>query len=250
MLSRVAIALLLASCAGYQSIAFLGRPNAATSSACRVAPFSIACQETATSEKVITCSRCKATYTVDNLADFGTGKQVKCSNCEHEWFQTVARLNDVPRDMDMIEYPQAMKDRIARGLPAEPVGRYRCFVGNLPFVVTEEELRELFERYGTVASATVMVDENGRPKGFGFVNLESTVAGAKAVEELDGYELHGRSITVSEGKQSASRGRGDGRGRGRGRGDGRGRGRGDGRGRGRGDGRGRGGGRGRGRGDF
>ena len=56
MLSRVAIALLLASCAGYQSIAFLGRPNAATSSACRVAPFSIACQETATSEKVITCS--------------------------------------------------------------------------------------------------------------------------------------------------------------------------------------------------
>ena len=57
--------------------------------------------------------------------------------------------------------------------------RYRCFVGNLPFAVTEEELRELFERYGAIASATVMVDETGRPKGFGFVNMESTVAGAK-----------------------------------------------------------------------
>lgn len=91
------------------------------------------------------------------------------------------------------------------GKPAEPIGRYRCFVGNLPFSVQEEELRELFERYGSVATVVVMTDDTGRPKGFGFVNMESSVAGAKAVEELDGHELQGRSITVSEGKQQSTR---------------------------------------------
>lgn len=228
---------LLVPAAGYQAaVAGFARTGGAFSTAVgvsRVAPSGIRA-EVSEDQKLITCGRCKATYLIEDLAAFGDGKQVKCSNCDHEWFQTANRLNDMPKDMDLVEYPEEMKERIARGLPAEPVGRYRCFVGNLPFAVTEDELRALFEPFGTVASATVMVDENGRPKGFGFVNMESTVSGAKAVEELDGYDLHGRSITVSEGKQSNSRGRGDGRGRGRGDGRGRGRGRGDGRGRGRG----------------
>ena len=230
------LASLLASVVGYNAGITRTTPIAFSSAAARrTAPHAIRCEVSSTA-KVITCGRCKATYVVDDLEAFGDGKQVKCSNCEHEWFQSASRLNPVPPDMDLVDYPQDMKDRLARGLPAEPVARYRCFVGNLPFEVQEEELRELFAKFGTVASATVMVDENGRPKGFGFVNMESTVSGAKAVEELDGYELHGRTITVSEGKQSTGRGRGDGRGRGRGRGDGRGRGRGrgDGRGRGRG----------------
>lgn len=228
--------------AGYSALTTVRQLHAAA--ICKVAPRTEGCYAQATGIKVLTCSRCKATYTVDDIEAFGEGKQVKCSNCDHEWYQTASRLGDMPTDMELIEYPAEMKDRIARGLPAEPIARYRCFVGNLPFVATEDELRELFERYGAVASVSVMVDETGRPKGFGFVNMESMLAGAKAVEELDGYEMHGRSITVSEGKQSTSRD--GGRGRGRGRGDGRGRGRGDGRGRGRGDGRGRGRGRGRG----
>ena len=157
--------------------------------------------ETATADsKLLTCSKCKASYLIDEM-EFGTGQQVMCGVCGHEWFQTANRLQTQPPDMDLIEYPQAMKDRLAAGKPAEPVGRYRCFVGNLPYVATEEDLREIFERYGTVASVVIMVDETGRPKGFGFVNYESVVAGAKAVEELDGYELHGRTITVTEGKQ-------------------------------------------------
>ena len=174
----------------------------------------------ATGSHVITCGRCKAAYTV-NVEDFGNGKQVRCSNCGHEWYQAAGRISLIPPDMDIVDYPQEMKDRIAAGKPAEPVARYRCFVGNLAWSATEDELKALFEPFGSVASVSIMTDENGRPKGFGFVNMESIVAGAKAVEELDGYELHGRSINVSEGKQSASRG-----GRGRGRGDGRGRGRG------------------------
>lgn len=191
----------------------------------------------AADDLVVTCSRCKATYVIDKEA-FGEGKQVKCTTCKHEWYQATPRLQKVPPDMVIVEYPQEMKDRIAAGKPAEAVGRFRVFVGNLAFDATEDDLRELFGRYGTVVSVSVMADDTGRPKGFAFVNMESIVAGAKAVEELNGEEFCGRSITVSEGKQSA------GGGRGRGRGDGRGRGRGDGRGRGRGRGGGRGGGRG------
>ena len=220
---------------------------------------------------VITCGRCKAAYAVAPDAFGPVGKQVRCSNCGHEWFQSASRVSPVPPGMELVEYPAEMKARMAAGKPAEAVSRFRCFVGNLAFVATEDELRSLFEQFGTVVSVTVMTDETGRPKGFGFVNMESPVAGAKAIAELSGYELHGRNIEVSEGKQSESRGRGRGRGEGRGDGRGRGeprefrndgprsegrggrdfesRGRGDGRGRGRGDGRGRGGGRGGGR-DF
>jgi len=183
------------------------------------------CAAVSSGTSVITCGRCKAAYPVDADSFGMPGKQVRCSNCGHEWFQSTNRISPVPPDMEMVEYPQEMKDRLAAGKPAEPVSRYRCFVGNLAFAATEDELRELFSEYGSVASVTIMTDETGRPKGFGFVNMESAVAGAKAVEVLDGYELHGRNINVSEGKQSVSRGRGRGRGDGRG-GRGRGRGRG------------------------
>jgi len=164
--------------------------------------------DTGATVKLVTCSRCKASFEVDE-ADFSTGKQVRCggTGCDHQWFQTADRLQTVPRDMELVDYPQEMKDRIAAGKSAEPIGRYRCFVGNLPFSATEDDLRELFERYGAVASVIIMTDDDGRPRGFGFVNMESTVAGSTAVTELDGSELQGRTITVNEGKQN-ERGRG------------------------------------------
>ena len=161
-------------------------------------------QETAAPDKLLTCSRCKASYEI-NQAEFGAGKQVECSNCGHAWFQTGDRLQDQPDQMDLVEYPEEMKARIAAGKPAEAVGRFRCFVGNLPWGLTEDDLRELFESYGTIASVVIMADENGRPKGFGFVNFEDPVAGAAAVAALDGAEVEGRSLTVSEGKQRTSR---------------------------------------------
>ena len=131
---------------------------------------------------------------------------------------------------------------MAAGKSPEPQTGYRAFVGNLPFEATEADLEELFSEYGTVVSVNIMRDDDGRARGFGFVNMETKEEGEAAVAALNGQELHGRPLNVSEGKAPAGRGRGrgDGRGRGRGRGDGQGRGRFDGRGRGRGDGRGRG----------
>ena len=225
---------LLASIPGVYGLCGVGtacRPAVATVAHRRIlAPPRAEAAEAGT-QKVLTCSRCKATFQIDASA-FTFNQQVRCSNCQHEWFQTVSRLQDMPSDMQLVDYPQEMTDRLAAGKSAEPIGRYRCFVGNLPYQATEDELRALFGRYGTIASVVIMTDETGRPKGFGFVNFESAVAGATAVEELDGAEFLGRAISVSEGKQQRDGGRG--------------RGRGDGRGRGRGDGRGRGGGRGRG----
>lgn len=160
--------------------------------------------QTAIPGKFVTCGKCKATFEV-NEADFESGgRQVQCggTGCTYKWFQTADRLQTMPNDVELVEYPQEMKDRIAAGKPAEPVGRYRCFVGNLPFSASEEELREIFARFGSVVNVFIMKDDDGRPRGFGFVNMESTVAGAQAVAELNGYELQGRSITVSEAKQS------------------------------------------------
>uniref|UniRef100_A0A7S0J6G1 RRM domain-containing protein n=1 Tax=Calcidiscus leptoporus TaxID=127549 RepID=A0A7S0J6G1_9EUKA len=190
------------------------------------------------------CSQ--ASYEI-RKSDVGEGRRVKCSNCGHTWYQTAARLSSLPRAMELIDYPAAMKARLEAGLPAEMVAGFRAYVGNLPFGTSEEELEQLFEPFGNIVGVDILVDEDGRPRGFGFVNLEKEEDGKAAVEALNGHKLNGRPLTVSEGKTPAGRGgRGGGGGRGRGgRGEGRGQ-RGEGRGgwRGRGDGRGRGRGRG------
>jgi len=210
--------------------------------ACR-APERAAIFAQATDEQqcVITCSNCKASYAVDETAmGEGAGKRVRCSNCEHEWFQSVARLSMLPDNMDLVEYPQEMKDRLAAGKPAEIRAAFRAYVGNCPFGITEEELTDLFAPFGTVVRVNVMTDDDGRSRGFAFVNMEKVAEGLAAVAALDGTDINGRTLAISEGKQQTPGGRGGGDGRGRGRGEYRGRGGGDSRGRGRGgDGRGR-----------
>jgi RNA recognition motif-containing protein len=74
------------------------------------------------------------------------------------------------------------------------------YVGNLPFSATEEEVRELFGQYGNVESVKLISDrETGRPRGFGFVEMDSDGADS-AIEALNGFELGGRSLRVNEAK--------------------------------------------------
>lgn len=74
----------------------------------------------------------------------------------------------------------------------------RIYVGNLPFSATEDEVRQLFEQHGTVLSVDLITDrETGRPRGFGFVEMEDDGAGA-AIETLNGFMLGGRSLRVDE----------------------------------------------------
>ena len=74
----------------------------------------------------------------------------------------------------------------------------KLYVGNLPFSATEAELREAFEKHGTVESINVITDrETGRPRGFAFIEMED--AGADAAKQaLDGQDLGGRNIRVDE----------------------------------------------------
>ena len=75
----------------------------------------------------------------------------------------------------------------------------KLYVGNLPFSSTEEDLRDVFGRHGTIASVNVITDrETGRPRGFAFVEMEDASAADDAIRALDGSDLGGRSIRVNE----------------------------------------------------
>ena len=75
------------------------------------------------------------------------------------------------------------------------------YVGNVPYAATEEDLEELFSEYGPVATATIIRDRyDGRSKGFGFVEMENQEDGERAIEELDGYRLMGRSLKINSAR--------------------------------------------------
>ncbi len=79
------------------------------------------------------------------------------------------------------------------------------YVGNLPWSATEEEVRAAFEAYGEVVSVKLIEDrETGRPRGFGFVEMED--AGAdEAIKNLDGSDFGGRNIKVNEARPRRER---------------------------------------------
>lgn len=80
------------------------------------------------------------------------------------------------------------------------------YVGNLPFNASDADLRSLFAEFGSVDSASVITDrDTGRPRGFGFVEIADSAAGAKAIEQLDGHDWDGRRITVNEARQRQPR---------------------------------------------
>ncbi len=75
----------------------------------------------------------------------------------------------------------------------------KLYVGNLPFTVTEDELREVFARHGEVQSVAVIMDrDTGRARGFGFVEMGDSNAAQEAMRALDGSDMGGRSLKVNE----------------------------------------------------
>ncbi len=93
----------------------------------------------------------------------------------------------------------------------------RLYVGNLSRDVTEDDLRAAFAAFGQVDEVTVIKDKfNNTPKGFAFVEMPSKEEAQKAIDELGGKELKGRSIDVNEARPRTERpGGGGGGGRGR-----------------------------------
>jgi RNA recognition motif-containing protein len=78
------------------------------------------------------------------------------------------------------------------------------FVGNVPWSITEDELHQLFERYGSVASVRLAIDrETGRSRGFGFVEMPDADEAQAAIMGLHGTALEGRLLTVNEARPRA-----------------------------------------------
>jgi len=79
------------------------------------------------------------------------------------------------------------------------------YVSNLGFHTTDDDLRKLFESYGQVSSAKVIMDrDTGRSRGFGFVEMTSEAEAGQAMEKLNGKEMEGRRISISAAKENRS----------------------------------------------
>lgn len=80
------------------------------------------------------------------------------------------------------------------------------YVGNLPYSVDRDELREIFAAYGDVSAARIVNDrETGRSKGFGFVEMADSAQARQAIEALNGSEIGGRKAVVNEARPREER---------------------------------------------
>ena len=82
----------------------------------------------------------------------------------------------------------------------------KLFVGNLSFNATQDQIRDLFAAHGTVLEVDIIKDKfSGRPRGFGFVSMESKEGADAAVKALNGKDIDGRALTVNEARPREER---------------------------------------------
>lgn len=77
----------------------------------------------------------------------------------------------------------------------------KLFVGNLPWSISDDRLKELFSKYSSVVSTAVILDkETGRSRGFGFVEFSDDAEATTAISEMNQAEADGRQIIVNEAR--------------------------------------------------
>jgi RNA recognition motif-containing protein len=75
------------------------------------------------------------------------------------------------------------------------------YIGNLPYTISEDELRDLFATHGEVTSANIIMDrDSGRSKGFGFVEMTNKAQGESAINALNETDVQGRNVRVNEAR--------------------------------------------------
>jgi len=85
----------------------------------------------------------------------------------------------------------------------------KLYVGNLSYDTTDSALQQMFEQYGSVLSAQIIMDrDSGRSKGFGFVEMDSNQEAQAAIDGLNEKQVGGRPLTVNEAKPREDRGGG------------------------------------------
>ena len=84
----------------------------------------------------------------------------------------------------------------------------KLYVGSLPYSINEQQLVDLFSKYGSVSSAKIISDKySGQSKGFGFVEMGSDEEAQKAIAGLNGTQLEGRTLMVNEARPQEPRSR-------------------------------------------
>lgn len=83
----------------------------------------------------------------------------------------------------------------------------KLYVGNLPFSTSDNDLRAMFEPFGEVSSASIVMDrETGRSRGFGFVEMSNDAQASDAINGMNGKNIAGRDLTVNEARPREERG--------------------------------------------
>lgn len=103
---------------------------------------------------------------------------------------------------EMVSLPENDLERITlnlkEGKSPKFMGESKLYVGNIAFECTPDDLLEVFSQVGVVGDVSLVKDEQGRNRGFGFITMRTKEGGEKAMEELDGSEVMGRNIAVRE----------------------------------------------------
>lgn len=87
----------------------------------------------------------------------------------------------------------------------------KLYVGSLPYKMTEDDLRKLFESIAEITSVRIIIDKfNNQSKGFGFVEMATVEGAKKAIAELNGKEVDGRTLIVNEARPQEQKTRGPG----------------------------------------
>ena len=151
----------------------------------------------------VRCGRCQTVYALkeEDLGHGGSkGRRLECSVCNHSWFQSKDRLMNTRDGFELIQRPQYEIDRIVQNMQEnrEPnyMGDYKVYVGNIAFECSEQDIYQAFSEVGNVGDVSLVRDDDGKNRGFGFVTMRTQEGGQAVIEKLNGADIKGRSIAV------------------------------------------------------
>jgi predicted Zn finger-like uncharacterized protein len=152
----------------------------------------------------VRCGKCQTIYAIteDDLGPGGRGRRLECSVCNHSWFQSKDRIMAIKDGYEYVVMPESDLERITQnieeGRAPSFMGEFKLYVGNIAFESTEEDINEIFSEIGPVGDVSLVRDDLGRIRGFGFVTMREKEDGQKAIDALDGSDIRGRTIAVRE----------------------------------------------------
>lgn len=150
------------------------------------------------------CGKCDTVFAVSeqDLGSKGKGRRLECGVCSHSWFQSRDRLMVLKDGYEMVPLPDHDRERIAtniqEGKAPKFMGEAKLYVGNIAFGSHEDELMQIFSKVGEVGDVSLVRDDEGKIRGFGFITMRTAEDAAKALAQLDGTAVRGRNISVRE----------------------------------------------------